>query len=394
MSTDVDSLYTMVSESSYTNSMNSTDDGNWLFLFTGSLYYIVAIVGLIGNGTVIYVILRFAKMKTVTNVYILNLALADNLFLIALIFLATATVHPIWIFGKVLCHLVYSIDALNLFTSIFCLTLMAIDRYVAVCYAVKASCYRNMRVATIINVGVWLLALAAASPIIVFTRYDPEQLSCNLQFDKVVGAHAALAVAKGFCFYTFITGFLIPLVVIAACYSMIIVRLHQMGTKTGKWEKSRKVNRLVLCVIIVFVVFWSPFFLFRFIVAFDFEVMRTNYLVNEITILLSYMNSCANPFLYGFLSDSFKKSFKKVWRCGDRRGYELTSTDARPWRLRNPCLGEKKERSSARRLGKRNDDDTMSGARLNVYPLTAVTSAASEITMHQKNGAMGAPSYA
>ncbi|XP_071488384.1 somatostatin receptor type 1-like [Diadema antillarum] len=392
METESDSYTLTVSESMYQLPNGTEVGGDWVFMFTGCLYFFVAIVGFIGNGTVIYVILRFAKMKTVTNVYILNLALADTVFLFALVFLAGATIYPHWVFGKVMCHLVYSVDALNLFTSIFCLTLMAIDRYVAVCYAVKASCYRNMKVATIINVGVWVLALGAASPIIVFTRYEAETLSCRVDIQYVVG-DSYMAWSKAFSFYTFTLGFVIPLSVIAACYSLIIIRLYKMGNKTGKWEKSRKVNRMVLCVIIVFVLFWLPFFVLRLCFAFNFTRLQTLFIVNEISICLSYMNSCANPFLYAFLSDSFKKSFKKVWHCGDSRGYELTSTDARPWRLRNPCLGERSEGCSRVRRGRANDDDTMSGARLNVYPLTAVTSAASEITMH-KNGATGSPTYA
>ena len=381
-----------------TDNMTEIYEVNWFYIFSGSIYFIISIIGLLGNSTVIYVILRFAKMKTVTNVYILNLAFADNIFLIALIFIGVTTIYPSWIFGKVMCYLVYSIDALNMFTSIFCLTLMAIDRYVAVCYAVRASCYRNMRVATIINVSVWLLALAAATPVIVFTRHDAESLICRVDFAKVAGEAHALVWMKAFSCFTFTVGFVIPLTIIGACYSLIISRLHKMGNKTGKWEKSRKVNRLVLCVIIVFVILWAPFFLLRLIAAFNFAIVRHSIYVYELTMYLCYMNSCVNPFLYGFLSDSFKKSFKKVWHCSVSTGYKLTSTsDTRSWRLHNPCLGKQPERNSRTRRGKAHEDDTLTGGKLNVYPLTAVTSAVSEITTHttqHKNGAMGAPSYA
>eukprot|EP00079_Xenopus_tropicalis_P018632 XP_004920705.1 PREDICTED: somatostatin receptor type 2-like [Xenopus tropicalis] len=48
------------------------------------IYFVVCIVGLCGNTLVIYVILRYAKMKTITNIYILNLAIADELFMLGL----------------------------------------------------------------------------------------------------------------------------------------------------------------------------------------------------------------------------------------------------------------------------------------------------------------------
>ena len=174
--------------------------------------------------------------------------------------------------------------------------------------------------------------------------------------------------------------------------------LSRPSWKTGKWEKSRKVNRLVLCVIIVFVILWAPFFIFRLIGAFNFGLVRHSFVVGEFTMYLCYMNSCVNPFLYGFLSDSFKKSFKKVWHCSVSTGYKLTSTtETRSWRIRNPCLGKQPERGTRNRRGRGGDDDTLSGTKLNVYPLTAVTSAVSEITTQttqHKNGAATAPSYA
>ena len=48
-----------------------------------SLYALICVVGLLGNGLVIFVVLRYTKMKTVTNMYILNLAVADLCFLVS-----------------------------------------------------------------------------------------------------------------------------------------------------------------------------------------------------------------------------------------------------------------------------------------------------------------------
>ena len=48
-----------------------------------SLYTLICLVGLVGNGLVIFVVLRYTKMKTVTNMYIFNLAVADLCFLVS-----------------------------------------------------------------------------------------------------------------------------------------------------------------------------------------------------------------------------------------------------------------------------------------------------------------------
>ena len=63
--------------------------------FAKLLYGIVCLVGLCGNTLVIYVVLRFSKMQTVTNMYILNLAVADEMFLVGLPFLIATVIFKV-----------------------------------------------------------------------------------------------------------------------------------------------------------------------------------------------------------------------------------------------------------------------------------------------------------
>ncbi|XP_071793466.1 somatostatin receptor type 2-like [Asterias amurensis] len=286
----------------------------------GIFLLIVCITGLIGNSMVIFVVLRYAKMKTVTNLYILNLAIADDLFMIALVFLSIATLAGNnWIFGPVLCHVVYAIDGLNQFTSVFCLTAMSMDRYVAVCHARRVRGYRTLRLAICVNFGVWFLALAAASPMNIVTRYTVYNGTpvCYFNFESVFGKDAVVITQKLFMIYTTLMGLVIPLVIISVCYSSIVVRLKKLGTRTGKMKKSRKVNRVVFFVVLAFFMCWWPFYVWRTIVVFVPCLAQQwfNGLVLDFTMCLGYLNSCANPLLYGFLSGNFKKSFRKVWNC-------------------------------------------------------------------------------
>ena len=84
---------------------NDTPDDNEIFPTVGYpvlvlefakiLYGIVFLVGLFGNTLVIYVVLRFSKMQTVTNMYIFNLAVADEMFLVGLPFLITTVIYKV-----------------------------------------------------------------------------------------------------------------------------------------------------------------------------------------------------------------------------------------------------------------------------------------------------------
>lgn len=73
------------------------------------IYFMVCAVGLCGNTLVIYVILRYAKMKTVTNIYILNLAVADVLCMMSLPFIALQLALVHWPFGEALCRVIMTV---------------------------------------------------------------------------------------------------------------------------------------------------------------------------------------------------------------------------------------------------------------------------------------------
>ena len=91
-------------------------------------YALVCIVGLCGNTLVIYVVPRYSKMQTVTNMYILNPALADECFLVGIPFLIVTSAKGYWIFGMTMCKIYMTTTSINQFTSSIFLTVMSADR--------------------------------------------------------------------------------------------------------------------------------------------------------------------------------------------------------------------------------------------------------------------------
>lgn len=110
---------------------------------------------------------RYTKLKTATNIYIFNLALADALATSTLPFQSAKYLMNTWPFGEPLCKVVIAIDYYNMFTSIFTLTMMSVDRYIAVCHPVKALEFRTPVKAKIINVCIWILSSAVGVPIMI-----------------------------------------------------------------------------------------------------------------------------------------------------------------------------------------------------------------------------------
>ncbi|KAK1793809.1 hypothetical protein P4O66_001535 [Electrophorus voltai] len=278
------------------------------------MYFVVCAVGLCGNALVMYVILRYAKMKTVTNIYILNLAVADVLCMLSLPFIAIQLALLHWPFGGAICRIVLTLDSLNQFTSIFFLTVMSIDRYLAVVHPIKSTKWRKPLVAKTISLAMWGVSLLVNLPIMIYSGLNTnknEARTCTILWPEPRNTYYT-----AFIFYMFFVGFFLPLVVICLCYLFIVIKVRSSGMRVGSSKRKRserKVTRMVSIVVVVFVLCWLPFYMFN-VASVTGSLTATPVLKStfDFVVVLGYANSCANPFLYAFLSDNFKKSFQNV----------------------------------------------------------------------------------
>uniref|UniRef100_A0A2K5Y7S7 Mu-type opioid receptor n=1 Tax=Mandrillus leucophaeus TaxID=9568 RepID=A0A2K5Y7S7_MANLE len=277
-----------------------------------ALYSIVCVVGLFGNFLVMYVIVRYTKMKTATNIYIFNLALADALVTSTLPFQSVNYLMGTWPFGTILCKIVISIDYYNMFTSIFTLCTMSVDRYIAVCHPVKALDFRTPRNAKIINVCNWILSSAIGLPVMFMatTKYRQGSIDCTLTF-----SHPSWYWENLLKICVFIFAFIMPVLIITVCYGLMILRLKSVRMLSGSKEKDRnlrRITRMVLVVVAVFIICWTPIHIYVIIKALVTIPETTFQTVSwHFCIALGYTNSCLNPVLYAFLDENFKRCFRE-----------------------------------------------------------------------------------
>lgn len=319
-------LVCMLDNSSANNTVSSTGGPREIPILTILMvtsYVFICVCGLVGNCLVIYVVLRFANMKTVTNLYILNLAVSDVLFLTSLPFLVPTTILGYWVFGKAMCKIYFVFYSINFFTSVLTLTAMSVDRYLAVCHPVSSVNYRTTRIAFFVCVSIWSISFFIMLPIILYSttvdnRKYPGKMTCSIVWpdDQIISP------GKAFTWYTFLLGFAIPIALISVFYMSVIIRLRSVGpSKRSKERKksNRKVTRMVLAMISVYVVCWLPHWSFQVNLSFRSELSPPLqdwqiYLFSAFTIL-SNANSMINPLLYAFLSEIFRKSFLKAFKC-------------------------------------------------------------------------------
>lgn len=134
------------------------------------LYIIVCCVGLFGNTLVIYVVLKFSKMQTVTNRYILNLAIADESFLIGIPFLLTTMYLNEWIFGSFLCKLYMVSTSITQFSSSIFLLIMSADRFIAVCHPISSPRFRTQLVSKIVSLLAWGISALIMLPVMLYGK--------------------------------------------------------------------------------------------------------------------------------------------------------------------------------------------------------------------------------
>ncbi|XP_036157753.1 somatostatin receptor type 3 [Myotis myotis] len=285
------------------------------------VYLVVCVVGLLGNSLVIYVVLRHTASPSVTNVYILNLALADELFMLGLPFLAAQNALSYWPFGSLMCRLVMAVDGINQFTSIFCLTVMSVDRYLAVVHPTRSARWRTAPVARAVSAAVWVASAVVVLPVVVFSGVPRGMSTCHMQWPEPAAAWRA-----GFIIYTAALGFFGPLLVICLCYLLIVVKMRSAGRRV--WAPScqrrrrseRRVTRMVVAVVALFVLCWMPFYVLNIInVVCPLPEEPAFFGLYFLVVALPYANSCANPILYGFLSYRFKQGFRRVLLRPSRR---------------------------------------------------------------------------
>ncbi|XP_031154669.1 opioid receptor, delta 1b [Sander lucioperca] len=278
-----------------------------------ALYSLICVVGLLGNVLVMYGVVRYTKMKTATNIYIFNLALADALATSTLPFQSAKYLMSTWPFGEVLCKVVIAIDYYNMFTSIFTLTMMSVDRYIAVCHPVRALDFRTPAKAKLINVCIWILSSAIGVPVMIMAVTmvkDEGNTVCELSFPK---PELYWDTVMKIC--VFIFAFVVPVLVITVCYGLMILRLKSVRLLSGSKEKDRnlrRITRMVLVIVGAFIICWTPIHIF-IIVRTMVHIDRKNLLVVaswHLCIALGYTNSSLNPVLYAFLDENFKRCFR------------------------------------------------------------------------------------
>ncbi|XP_035537596.1 leukotriene B4 receptor 1 [Morone saxatilis] len=269
------------------------------------------LVGAPGNLLVIWTILKHVKQRSHTVVLILHLAAADLLVLITLP-LWIYSLAQSWVFGEASCKaIVYVINAC-MYSSVFLITLMSVERFVAVRYPYASAVWKSKKALNKVLLVLWTAAFLFSIPVIptqVVGKESDEEHCLYREYTSVTQELVCVLLET-------LVGYILPFSILVVCYGCLCSRITQMTFKS-----KRKSTVLIASVVIVFAICWTPHHIGNILSLIILAIEK--YFPNGADNLESarstmvfiaggmvFVSSTVNPILYMFAARSFRSSLR------------------------------------------------------------------------------------
>lgn len=294
----------------------------WQLALWATAYLALVLVAVTGNATVIWIILAHERMRTVTNYFIINLALAD---LCMAAFNATFNFiyasHNIWYFGRAFCYFQNLFPITAMFVSIYSMTAIAADRYMAIVHPFQPRLSAPSTKAII--AGIWLVALALASPQCFYSTItvDEGATKCVVAWPNDNGGKMLLL----YHLVVFVLIYFLPLLVMFGAYSVIGLTLwkravprHQAhGANLRHLQAKKKFVKAMVLVVLTFAICWLPYHLYFILGTFQEDIYYHKFIQQVYLALfwLAMSSTMYNPIIYCCLNHRFRSGFRLAFRC-------------------------------------------------------------------------------
>ncbi|XP_072041041.1 galanin receptor 2a-like [Amphiura filiformis] len=287
---------------------------------------ILALTGILGNSLVIHIFLNNKELKKkATNIFIASLAAADLVTAISLTPFPLLSRVPQNAIGNFYCRFVFSSNLMwiSIVASIYTLTILAVERYVAVAFPSRYKQIFTIKNTWIIIGLIWLFGIVMNT----FEYYGffvvnghCSYILPSIRFQMFLGV--AICIVE----------FLIPIVIMLAtnCRTIHILNANSASLAGKSDDQSmaamsllrarRRVINMLMLVIITFIICWTPDNIAYLM--FNLGLVPVKYLFGPIykaVVLLAFANSCLNPFIYILTNNHFRKALKKTFKLPKRR---------------------------------------------------------------------------
>uniref|UniRef100_A0A8C6X509 Tachykinin receptor 2 n=1 Tax=Naja naja TaxID=35670 RepID=A0A8C6X509_NAJNA len=270
------------------------------------------------NATIIWIILSHRRMRTVTNYFIVNLALSDLLMsALNTVFNFVYACHNVWYFGEGFCRFHNFVPVTAMFVSIYSMTAVSMERYMAIVYPFKQklSAANTKRIIGII----WLVACALAFPQFFYAQViaDHGLAKCAVSWPHNHSQRQQLT----YHIAVILLIYVLPLTVMFVTYSAIGITLWHndvpgdhttMVYYQHKIMAKKKFVRAMVAVVIIFAICWFPYHFYFILGSIWEEVNRQKYIqqVYLAVFLLAMSSAVYSPIIYCCLNHRFRSGFR------------------------------------------------------------------------------------
>ncbi|XP_052825853.1 delta-type opioid receptor [Octopus bimaculoides] len=283
------------------------------------VYSITLFLGVTGNSLVIFCILRYNRMRSITNILLLSLASADLLLVVICVPIkGVAFFSFTWTMGEVLCKAVHYLQNVSMLCSVFTLTVISIERYIAIRHPLKAKYICTLVHARLVIMGVWILSFIGSLPVLFGQRHIEVGMRrkgyyCLREwqkpfFEKIYELYMLTVML-------IIPSFVMTIAYLGICFEMWNVSYRRADMRSGRFL--RKVVKMLVVVVLLFIICWAPILINNVMIGFDYlPRLHYGYLkpMRMAFNLMAYFNSCINPIVYSFMSKNFREKFKHSFR--------------------------------------------------------------------------------
>nr|XP_061801846.1 lysophosphatidic acid receptor 6-like [Nerophis lumbriciformis] len=308
---------------------NKNDDFKYPLYST--VFSLVFVFGFLFNLVAVYIFGCTLKVRNETTTYMVNLVVSDSLFVLSLPFRIVYFIKQEWMFGSELCKISVALFYTNMYGSIFFLTCISVDRFLAIVHPFRSQKIRTKRNAKLACVTVWVLVLSGSIPTgFLLDTTSPKNVnaSSNYCFENYSSNQWKSELSKVVMFIETV-GFVIPLMVNVFCSVMVLRRLKKphVISRGGSINK-KKVLRMIIVHLLIFCFCFIPYnvnLMFYSLVrtkalkgCYAEHIVRTIY---PISLCIAVTNCCFDPVVYYFTSETIQSSIKRkstVWHNGVR----------------------------------------------------------------------------
>nr|UFP78246.1 C-C motif chemokine receptor 6 [Plecoglossus altivelis] len=282
-----------------------------------SVHSLICAFGLLGNVLVVVTYLFYKQAKTMTDVYLLNVAFADLLFVLALP-LIIYNERNAWSMGHIACKMAGGAYSINLYSSMLLLACISCDRYIAIVQARRFFGIQSQlqKGSHLVCLAVWVLAMMLTIPTVIYSKLTENILpgedstECQMEIEHAETARLMKVLVPSL---QVSIGFFLPLLVMLISYSSIVWTLLRAQN-----AQRQKALTVVLTVVVVFILCHLPYnvtLLFHTVGLFKVrgcEKEQLKITTLNITRTLAYLHCCLNPFLYAFIGVKFRSHLWKI----------------------------------------------------------------------------------